>query len=69
MLYRKIISLTSSLLQLIFGLCILVLWTIAYPLLRMRYSYKRRYTRHPSFILFKGFIWTNSLFKFDYFKK
>ena len=69
MLYRKIIATTLPLIELVFGLIILILWTIAYPLLRLRYSRTKRFNHHPSLMLFKCFVWLTNLMKFNYFKK
>ena len=69
MLYRKIISTFLSLLELTLGLIILILWTIAYPLLRIKFLRTNKYKDYPSLVLFKAFVWTNHLFKYDYFKK
>jgi hypothetical protein len=69
MLYRKIIATFLSLCELILGLTILILWTLAYPLLRMNFFRTNKYKDYPSILLFKAFVWTNNLFKYDYFKK
>jgi hypothetical protein len=69
MLYRKIIAPVFYLIELLCGILILTLWTIAYPLLRLRYSIKKRFKYHPSLLLFKSFVWMTNKFKYDYFKK
>lgn len=69
MLYRKIIAVILPILELVLGLIILILWTIAYPFLRLHYLRTNRYKHHPSILLFKAFVWANNLFKFNYFKK
>jgi hypothetical protein len=56
-------------LELIFGLICLMLWTLAYPLLRIRFAKTNRFKHHPSLLLFKSFVWVNKLFKKIYVKK
>jgi hypothetical protein len=69
MLYRKIIATILPIFELILGLIILTIWTIAYPFLRLRFINTKRYKHHPSVLLFKAFVWANNLFKYNYFKK
>lgn len=69
MLYRKIIVTTLLLIELLFGIVILILWTISYPFLRLRFLSTNRFKHYPSVILFKSFVWISNLFKINYSKK
>jgi hypothetical protein len=69
MLYRKIIITTLVLIELFLGILILILWTLAYPFIRLHFLKTNRYKHHPSVILFKSFVWVNNLLKINYSKK
>jgi hypothetical protein len=69
MLYRKIISTILRLVEFVFGVTLLISWTLAYPFLRLRYENTKQYKHLPSLVLFRAFVWSANLFKFDYFKK
>lgn len=69
MLYRKIIATTLPLIELVLALIILILWTLVYPFLRLRFAMTNRFKHHPSLLLFKSFVWLTNLMNFNYFKK
>jgi len=69
MLYRKIIAICLGCAEFILGVVMIIAWSCAYPLLRLRYQRTKKFKHLPSLVIFKGFVWASNLFKFDYFKK
>lgn len=69
MLFRKIIATILGIAEFVFGVTLLIFWSLAYPLLRLRYEKTKQYKHLPSLVIFRAFIWSGNLFKFDYFKK
>jgi hypothetical protein len=55
---NKIIERIFLLLEILFGLLILTLWTLLYPLLRLRYKNTGLTKHKPSIVLFRAFIWS-----------
>jgi heme/copper-type cytochrome/quinol oxidase subunit 2 len=45
-------------LEIIFGLFIIVMWTLLYPLLRLRYKQTKKQKNSPSVVLFRVFVWS-----------
>lgn len=68
-LFLKIIERFLFLIEIFLSIIFLVCWTLAYPLLRLRYNESNKYKHHPSVVLFRLFLWASNLFNFDYFKK
>lgn len=49
------------LLEIIFGIIILILWTLLYPLLRLRYKTTKNHKHIPSVVLFRAFVWSANM--------
>jgi heme/copper-type cytochrome/quinol oxidase subunit 2 len=45
-------------LEIIVGLFIIVVWTLLYPLLRLRYKQTKKQKHIPSVMLFRVFVWS-----------
>jgi heme/copper-type cytochrome/quinol oxidase subunit 2 len=45
-------------LEIIFGVIIIVMWTLLYPLMRLRYKQTQKQKHSPSVILFRVFVWS-----------
>jgi len=69
MLFHKIISKASILIELILSIVLLLFWTLSYPLLRLRYNLTKKHKHLPSIVIFRGFIWAGDLFRNNYFQK
>jgi hypothetical protein len=57
----KIFNRVFLLLEIIFGTIILVLWTLFYPLLRLRYKTTKNHKHIPSVVLFRAFVWSANM--------
>jgi hypothetical protein len=57
----KIFNRIFLLLEIIFGTIILILWTLLYPLLRLRYKTTKNHKHIPSVVLFRAFVWSANM--------
>lgn len=57
----KIFNRVFLLLEIIFGVIIIVLWTLLYPLLRLRYKTTKNHKHIPSVVLFRAFVWSANM--------
>lgn len=57
----KIFYRVFLLLEIIFGVIILILWTLLYPLLRLRYKTTKNHKHIPSVVLFRAFVWSANM--------
>jgi hypothetical protein len=55
---NKILERIFILLEILFGLLILIVWTLLYPLLRLRYRNTGLIKHKPSVVLFRAFVWS-----------
>lgn len=68
-LFRNIIWKLLIIVEFIFGVILLIVWSLLYPFLRLRYNANKVHKSLPSVILFRWFIWSTNIFRYDYFKK
>lgn len=57
----KIFYRVFLLLEIIFGVIIMVSWTLLYPLLRLRYKTTKNHKHIPSVVLFRAFVWSANM--------
>jgi hypothetical protein len=69
MLYSKIILRILLFLEICLSIIFLIVWTLAYPILRLRYQKTLKHKDLPSVVLFRMFLWAMNLFNRNSFKK
>lgn len=69
MLFLKIISRVFLFLEIILSVLLLIVWTLLYPFLRLRYQETLKHKYLPSVVLFRWFLWASNLFDENSFKK
>jgi len=70
----KILNRVFLLFEVVVGILILIVWSLLYPLLRLRYKSTNRQKHIPSVVLFRAFVWIANvsnkfIFKNNYYKK
>ena len=69
MLYLKIINRVFLFVEILFSILFLIVWTLLYPLLRLRYQNTLQSKHLPSVVLFRLFLWASNVFEKNSFKK
>lgn len=58
--FKRLFKYFFNIIFVVFCVILLLVWTIAYPLLRLRYKKNKNLFQHPSYILF---VWYKKLQK------
>jgi hypothetical protein len=69
MLYLKIINRVFLFIEILLSILFLIVWTLLYPLLRLRYQNTLLHKHLPSVVLFRLFLWASNVFEKNSFKK
>jgi len=69
MLYLKIINRVFLFIEILLSILFLIVWTLLYPLLRLRYQNTLQSKHLPSVVLFRLFLWASNVFEKKSFKK
>jgi len=69
MLYLKIIYRVCLFIEILLSILFLIVWTLLYPFLRLRYQNTLLHKHLPSVVLFRLFLWASNAFEKNSFKK